>query len=377
MTIDSIRIYRYDIPFVRPFVTSRFTLQNRSGLILEGTTVNGLTGYGEIAPLRGFSRETLEECTSNAIAMARSLRDTELPATPKDLQKWNIEQSDLPPCVVFGFETLFAGLAAQVAGVSLAQWHRVNASKCIALNCVITGDTTDAEIKSKISQGYGTFKLKIGSDSIEEDVRKISELRALIGPPVKLRLDSNCAYEFAMAMDLLQKLQEYNIEYIEEPLRDATLTDLARLRHQSSIPIAIDETLIESHNRAHSERNAGHSNPEFLESFDVAIVKPSLMGSIGGTIGFCERLFHAGKTIVVTSSLDTGIGVAAATHVACALQLSSACGLDTAGLLASQLVEVIETPDSGNLTLPNRPGLGVGLSRTPDTYKFLTEIQVD
>ena len=168
MKIETIRIYRYDIPFVRPFVTSRFILQNRSGLILELTTTSGQLGYGEIAPLPGFSRETIDDCAVAAVALVRELRHAELPDSPQALQLWSRSHQGLPPCVIFGFESAVADLCAQATGITMAQWLRPNATQRVALNAVIAGNTADSDIKAKCIEGYGTFKLKIGSNSIDE-----------------------------------------------------------------------------------------------------------------------------------------------------------------------------------------------------------------
>lgn len=376
MKIETIRIYRYDIPFVRPFVTSRFILQNRSGLILELTTTSGQLGYGEIAPLPGFSRETIDDCAVAAVALVRELRHAELPDSPQALQLWSRSHQGLPPCVIFGFESAVADLCAQATGITMAQWLRPNATQRVALNAVIAGNTTDSDIKAKCVEGYSTFKLKIGSTSIDEDVRRISEIRELIGSSAKLRLDANCAYDFESATKLIQHLAAFNIEYIEEPLKDATLANLAHLRNNSPIPIAIDETLISIYNRALDTRRINLRAPEFLDSFDVAIIKPSQMGSIIETIEFCERLIQSGKKIVVTSSLDTAIGVTTAIHIACALQVRDACGLDTAGLFVSQLTHSIGDLSAGYLSLPSRPGLGVALEKHPDNLQYLNEIEV-
>jgi len=376
MKIETIRIYRYDIPFVRPFVTSRFTLQNRSGLILELTATGGFVGYGEIAPLAGFSRETIDECTGAAVALARELQHSKLPDSPQELQQRSCKWQDLPPCVVFGFDSAMADLCAQAAGITMAQWIRANATQRVALNAVIGGNTADSDIKAKCVEGYSTFKLKIGTTSINDDVRRVSVISELIGSTAKLRLDANCAYDFESATKLIQHLAAFNIEYIEEPLKDATLANLARLRSNSPIPIAIDETLISIYNRAVDTRRIELLSPEFLDSFDVAIIKPSQMGSIVETIEFCERLIQSGKKIVVTSSLDTAIGVTSATHIACTLQVRYACGLDTAGLFVSRLTQSTGDLSTGYLSLPSQPGLGVALDKHPDNLQYLKEIEV-
>lgn len=377
MKLARIALHRYDIPFVRPFVTSTFTLQNRTGLILTGEATNGAVGLGEIAPLPGFSRETIGECVASAKEMVSMIRGEAVPDSREKLRFWSEKHFNAPPSVVFGFEAMFADLAAQTAGITMAHWYRSGAATQVKINAVIAGAINQSEIDSKYRQGYRTFKLKVGSLPVKDEVERIAVLRRIAGPDAKIRLDANRAYQLTDALNLIQAIEPYKIEYIEEPLRNADLETLAQLRQQSSTPIAIDETLIEIYDcRTDPSALPFHDVAE-LNTFDVAIVKPSLMGCIVGTIEFCERLIQSGKRIVVTSALDTGIGVTTALHVACALQLPDACGLDTAGVLENHLIDGMPAPSGGCLSLPIQPGLGIGLSKDSDLRRYLTELHVD
>ncbi len=377
MRVAHIQLYRYDIPFIRPFVTSKFTLENRTGLILTAETANGAIGLGEIAPLPGFSHETIDDCVAAARDMIWAIRDYDIPDSPALLRKWSDEHFGAPPSVVFGFETLLADLAAQAANMNLAQWYRTNASSRVAINAVIAGAIVETSIRQKCEQGYRTIKLKVGSLPVADDVERVATVKEMAGPEVRVRLDANRAYDLAEAESLMSAIESYDIEYIEEPLRNADAKGLARLRRKSIIPIAIDETLVEMYNARTSTATAILATPAELDLCDVVIIKPSLMGGIDSTIEFCQRLIHGGKRIVVTSALDTGIGVAAALHIACALRIPDACGLDTAGTLANEVLDSPFTPFDGHLALPNQPGLGVRLSNDPVVRRCLTELHVD
>lgn len=377
MKITRISLHRYDIPFVRPFVTSKFTLQNRTGLILTGEASNGAVGLGEISPLAGFSRETIDECVASAKEMVSMICGEAVPDSREKLRFWSDRHFNAPPSVVFGFETMLVDLAAQAASVTMAQWYRNSATTQVEINAVIASAILESEVSSKYQKGYHTFKLKVGSLPVKEEIERIATLRKVAGPDAKIRLDANRAYQLTDALDLIQAIEAYEIEYIEEPLRNADLETLAQLRQQSSTPIAIDETLIEIYDCRTDPSALPLQDTAGLDSFDVAIVKPSLMGCIGGTIEFCERLIQSGKRIVVTSALDTGIGVTTALHIACALRLPDACGLDTASVLENHLVDNLPAPHGGYLSLPIQPGLGIGLSKDPNLRRYLTELHVD
>ncbi len=377
MKITHITLHRYDVQFVRPFVTSTFTLQSRTGLILTGEASGGAVGLGEISPLAGFSRETIDECVASAKEMVSMICGEAVPDSREKLRFWSDRHFNAPPSVVFGFETMLVDLAAQAAGVTMAQWYRKSAATQVKINAVIASAILESEVSSKYRQGYRTFKLKVGSLPVKEEIERIAVLRKVVGPEAKIRLDANRAYTLTDALDLNQAIETYKIDYIEEPLRNADLETLAQLRRQSSISVAIDETLIEVYNCRKDSSTLPLQDAAELGSFDVAIIKPSLMGGIGRTIEFCERLIESRKRIVVTSALDTGIGVTTALHIACALQLPDACGLDTAGVLENHLVDNLPAPLGGYLILPNQPGLGIGLSKDPNLRRYLTELYAD
>lgn len=377
MTIDKVRLYRYEVPFVRPFKTAQSILQNRSGLVFEAVNSDGLVGYGEAAPLAGFSRETIEECIASARHVIGELRGQHVPLTPGLLRQLANEFLGAPSCVVFGLETLLADMAAQISGVAMANWFRADASGKVALNAVITGEIGESQVKAKIAEGFSTFKLKIGSLSVDDDFRRITMVRHLIGPDRRLRLDANRAYDSSMAAHLFHNIEPLGIEYVEEPLQNSEPTELAQLRRDFAVPVAIDESLIEMSNQGTDSAASLLQDDAKLRSFDVAIIKPSQLGSINRTLDLGERLMQAGKRVVITSALDGGIAVTAALQIACALRVQSACGLDTAGLLQVQLIDVASFATDGAMARPDRSGLGVKLSSHPSALNFLTEINVD
>lgn len=377
MKVVSVRAYRYDIPFRRPFETSQGALRVRSGLILEAEADNGRVGYGEVAPLTGFSRESLEECIIPVRNLSRDMINLQVPTTPDDLANWIKTHPTAPASVVFGIESALSDLAAQQAELPLAKWYRHQALLEVPVNAVLSGDDIEQQARTKAEHGYRAFKLKIGALTIDQDLNRIALIRGAIGPKAALRLDANRAYQYSDAETLLRALNPYAIEYVEEPLHSPTADEMRALRSTTGIPVAIDESLMEWERRAHVDDKSILLSHDVLAAYDVAILKPALLGSIGETISLGECFLSAGKRIVVTSALDAGFALSAALHVACALQLQSACGLDTASILEDQLMTNPPTPSHGLLRLPALAGLGAQLSRSLSARQHLVSIDVD
>lgn len=335
-------------------------------MLLQST--DGETGLGEIAPLPGFNREDLNDARSETESLLPRLPGKPIPTSPAEISDWwqAIHPSPLPPSIEFGIECALIDLASRRAHLPAARWLNERSNEAAAVNAVISG--SDAEIvasaKTKLSQGYQTFKLKIGSNTMAEDLRRIELLRATIGPAATIRLDANGAYTFDDALTLLPRVAQLRIEYVEEPLRDFTWNKLLMLKAACPLPIALDESLSQFLDLSASSGPRG---------FDVAIIKAPVIGSPTRCLELIQRLRRNGIDCVMTSALDTAVGVSAALHLAAAAQLgNTACGLDTLDLLAHPLADHALAIEDGTMRLPTSPGFAIAL--TADSMSCLTRI---
>ena len=145
VNIHVIQIYRYDLPLARPLpIGGSRSLANRSGLILELIDDSGSVGLGEIAPLPGSSRETLEEAEQAAIFLAERIRGAEIPlgleTMTSGFEDW-IGELGLPPSVRCGFEAAVLGLIALQQGVPLERLLCDEPLRAIAINGLLSGNS--------------------------------------------------------------------------------------------------------------------------------------------------------------------------------------------------------------------------------------------
>src|SRR5262245_24575719 len=94
-----------------------------------------------------------------------------------------------------------------------------------------------------VEQGFGTLKTKAGSD-IQEDVEMVRGVRDAVGGKLKLRIDPNRAYSPAQALELARRVEEYDLEYLEQPIPAEPLADVRWLREQTTVPIALNESVV-------------------------------------------------------------------------------------------------------------------------------------
>ena len=226
MTPGTTRVYRYDLPLVRPVRVAGERLTRRQGWLLEREDADGRSAWGEAAPLPGFSRETFDEAGEALIALCGV-------ADPPP---------DAPPSVRF---------ALHVA----RQGHRLSGNRRVPLCALLRGDMlqTLTHAFKAARKGYRAVKLKVGRRKVEEDIALTSDLRSLLGvlgPGVAVRLDANRAWSLEEAEFFLRSVTVEDapdarapVVFIEEPLKD--WTQLPELAARTRVPLALDETLQE------------------------------------------------------------------------------------------------------------------------------------
>jgi L-alanine-DL-glutamate epimerase-like enolase superfamily enzyme len=223
------------------------------------------------------------------------------------------------------------------------------------VNAVIgAGSTEDAVKRSRaaVHAGFTCLKLKL-TDPSSSTVQRVAAVRAAIGSEPRLRLDANACWSFEQADSVLTQCAAYDIQYVEQPLPVYDLAGMARLRRVSPIPLAVDEALtgLESARRVLD-----------AEAADVLILKPQLAGGLRAGRQIIQESSQRNVVCVVTSTLEAGIGVAAALHLAAASpEITMACGLATLDLLVDDLLCDGLLVSNGHIHVPAGPGLGVQL----------------
>jgi O-succinylbenzoate synthase len=188
--------------------------------------------------------------------------------------------------------------------------------------------------------GCRTAKVKVAEpgQDLARDVERLAAVRDALGPAGRIRVDANAAWDVATAVLAIARLQRAagGLEYVEQPCR--TLEELRDLRRRVTVPLAADESVRTAEDPL---RIAG------LDAADVIVVKVQPLGGVRRSL---EVVAAAGLPAVVSSALETSVGLAAGLALAAALpDLPYDCGLGTATLLASDVTDRPLTPRDGEL----------------------------
>ncbi len=353
--LDRVRWWRYRIPFRTPFATAHGVLAQREGVLLELTSAAGVHGVGEIAPLPGFggSLEPLWDLLPAVVE--RLLRARGAPG-PDPLHGGDSrEREGVPSALWCGFKVALLDLAAREAGCSLGALLGAHPARLVPVNATVGARQTATAVEQArraVAAGFTTIKLKVGMEaSVSAEVERVAAVRAAIGPAIRLRLDANEAWTTELAIAAIRATEPFQLEWIEQPVPAADIAGLARVRRGVGTPIAADESVADVE-AVQALLTA--------EAADVLVLKPMLAGGPLATLRLAELARAAGVGVVVTSMLETGVGIAAALHVAAGLPAPiMACGLATARLLTDDLLVRPLSIDNGVMPLPEAPGLGV------------------
>ncbi len=174
--------------------------------------------------------------------------------------------------------------------------------------------------------GCRTAKVKVAEpgQSESDDIARVEAVRDAIGPGGKVRVDANGGWDVDRAEQMLKCLAVFDLEYAEQPC--ASLDELAALRRRVDVPLAADESIRRAEDPLRV-RAAGAA--------DIVVLKAQPLGGVRSGL---EIAAACGLPVVVSSAVDTSVGLAAGIALAAALpQLPYACGLATMSLLAGDV----------------------------------------
>jgi len=188
------------------------------------------------------------------------------------------------------------------------------------------------------ASGCRTAKVKVAEpgQTAADDLARVEAVRDALGPAGAVRVDANAAWDVGTAVARLRELDRFGLEYAEQPC--ATIEELAQLRRRIDVRVAADEVV----RRAVDPRRVA-----LAEAADVVVLKVQPLGGVRAALQVAEA--H-GLPCVVSSALESSVGIAAGVALAAALpELPFACGLATVALFTADVTSEPLLPVDGAL----------------------------
>lgn len=335
--------YSYKLPFSEPLQTNSQTFRHRRGFILSYTAEEQQL-LGEAAPLPGFSTESHKSVQKLLTSHQQTVSNTLAGPNPVNKLQEFYEDGDIPASLQFGLDALAYQIEARKNENPMLSYLFADASSSIRVNALISlrADNVLKEIASKVASGFKTIKCKIGLH-FEKELSLLHKIRNKY-PDLTIRVDANQAWDLDQAVDHCNKLHKLDIEYCEEPLKEITPANLEQLSQKTSLPIALDETTTQ------------HSYwPNLLPFTKYLIIKPMVVGSIRKNIEIKRFANTHNNKVVVTSSLESGVGRYFTGLMAAGLGApDTAHGLSTGFLLARDIFPDKDVISEGSVDLSSR-----------------------
>jgi O-succinylbenzoate synthase len=197
----------------------------------------------------------------------------------------------------------------------------------VPVNVTVPAVAPDVAARMVATSGCTTAKVKVaepGQDASADEAR-VAAVREALGPEGRLRIDVNAAWDLDTAAEQLTKLSAYGLEYVEQPV--ASLEDMIELRKRVEVPIAADEAV----RMAVDPLQVAEAG-----AADIIVIKVQPLGGVRRALDLAAR---SGLPVVVSSALETSVGICAGVAAAAGLpDLPYACGLGTVALLEGDVV---------------------------------------
>lgn len=324
--------------------TGRGTRAWREGWIVVLKT-GRYSGVGDCAPLPGAGTEQPDEARRAMGAVIEAIPGRTVGGC------WGLlETLTGTPAVRCGLETALLDLIGRYLDRRVCRLLDAAASSVVNLSALIGPLDAGVSVRAQraVSRGDRVLKVKMGSRPPTLEIRRLRGLSRRLPDGISLRLDANRAWDLATTRRMFEALRDMPIESLEEPLRTPSPGRMSRLQRRCPWPVALDESL------------AGSGAEAYLRQPSVrrVVLKPMVLGGPLAALSVARRARREGIRAVVTTTLDSAVGRAAALHLAAAIDTDIAHGLATGEWLRDDIASG-PSPRLGRMRLSPLPGLGL------------------
>src|SRR5690242_13367965 len=207
----------------------------------------------------------------------------------------------------------------------------------VPVNCTVPAIGPEKAAAIVRASGCRTAKVKVAEpgQTLMDDLARVEAVRDAIGDG-QVRIDANGGWSVDEALHSLKELARFDLEYVEQPC--LAVEDLAAVRRRTDVLVAADESIRRAEDPLLVKK---------LEAADIAVLKVQPIGGVRACLEIAEQI---GLPVVVSSALETSVGIAAGVALAAALpELPYACGLATVSMFTQEVVAEPLLPTNGFL----------------------------
>jgi L-alanine-DL-glutamate epimerase-like enolase superfamily enzyme len=349
MKISFTDIYRFSIP-MEPFTISTVTMHSAQNVFIRVHTDMGFYGVGECSAFPMITGETQDTCLSMARIFAAAWKDKD----PLDIETRMQELHNIAAynfTIKSAFDMALYDIAAKAKDEPLYKFLKGN--KRPVQTDITIGIAKPDEMAAMGQQykqaGADIIKIKLGKNVIDDLIR-VKKIREKVGKEVTLRIDANQGWSFEDAVKALQGMQDYNIQFCEQPMRSWNDDRLPELCKLSPIKIMADESCFDHHDASRLIRN---------NACDYINIKFAKSGGILEAFEIYQTAEDTGMSCMIGAMLESRVALSAKLHFAYACPGIKFFDLD------SCMLGHLEDPCVGGLSynrylldISDAPGIG-------------------
>ncbi|PLJ77936.1 mandelate racemase/muconate lactonizing enzyme family protein [Infirmifilum sp. SLHALR2] len=329
-----------------PFRISTGVSEKTRSLIVRLTAPDGLEGWGEACPSRTVLGETLEMVVEAARRLgAVSVDYTSLEAVHE--YTWSLRA---PSSLAAALDMALLDLYGKAVGRPV--WRLLGGYRD-SIETDVTIGLMEPEEQAKralrfVEEGFRALKLKLGLEP-EKDVERVRRVRDAVGEGVRIRVDANQGWSVEEAIRVIDRIAGYDVELVEQPVRWDDWEGLRRVRRESPVPVALDESV---------KTPADALKAIQMEAADVINIKLMKTRGLAGAVRVAHVSEAAGVKNMIGCYGETRLGITAHVHAAQALRNILYYDTDCDLLTAEQAFTGGASVEKGVRRAGEKPGLG-------------------
>jgi o-succinylbenzoate synthase len=349
--IKQIEVYRVTLRMEEPFRIAPETISGTNNVIVKLTTDYGVIGWGESSPLEIVTGETAETITRTLGRIAPKIIG---------MSPLRIEQ------IVEVMDSTVKGNPSAKAAIDVALYDILGKAAGKPLFMLIGGYRTEVltdmsigiksaremagDAANAVKRGFKAIKVKVGT-SPREDVERIRMIREAIGRDIRLRIDANQGWTAKEAIDTLNKMEKFDIQFVEQPVPAEDIRGLSTVKKDSPIPVMADESVLSPEDALRMIQ---------AEAVDLINIKLMKSGGILKSRKIAEIAESAGIPCMVGCMGESELSIAAGAHLAAGIKNIQYADLDSDLFMKDKLVKKGGTGLKDSMrTFTEANGLGV------------------
>ncbi|TFB21076.1 dipeptide epimerase [Filobacillus milosensis] len=354
MKIKSIETFSITVPLKQPFKTALRTVTKLKTIIVKITLEDGTVGYGEAPPthvITGETKQSIEACIHEVLKpllVGKSIHHLE--SLFDDMKRSIVGNSSAKAAVDIALYDCFAQLAEMPLYQLLGGWkNSIETDYTVSVN---EPDLMAQHASNYINQGFNILKIKVGKDTIHQDIERIQTIREHVGHEPNIRLDANQGWSVKEAIYAINHMEDLqlNIELIEQPVPAHDIKGLKQVTQHTHTPIMADESVFSLYDA---------KGVLELGAADLINIKLMKSGGIHEALKIVRLAEAYNVECMVGSMIETKLGITAASHLAASQKNITRYDFDAPLMLSHDVVDGGVYYDKNIIHLPDQPGLGI------------------